>query len=78
MFPQVACPKCGRQLDASGVVSIDGGPERPVYLCEDCLVPTQVFGETMQMPLTFYIDRHGRAVNPAAPDQPLFPGPSDN
>ena len=69
------CPKCGRKLKPSGVVAIDGGPELPVYQCDECLVPGEVLGVKMEMALTFYVDERGRAINPAAPAKPLF---SDN
>ena len=72
------CPKCGRLLAPSGVVSVDGGPELPVYQCDECLVMGEVLGVRMETALTFCIDERGRAFKPAAPDLPLFPDPSDN
>jgi ribosomal protein S27E len=66
----VACPKCGRQLAAGGVLSI-GGVEAPVYQCDECLVTTQVFGEPTEVALMFCIDKNGRAIDPADPDTPL-------
>ncbi|MCI0703584.1 MAG: hypothetical protein L0241_21090 [Planctomycetia bacterium] len=70
----VPCPKCGRQLTASGVVSIEDGPELPVYQCDECLVTRNAFGTLMEVALTFCVDENGRAFDPAAPDDPLFTG----
>jgi hypothetical protein len=62
----------------AGVVSVEDGPEQPVYQCDECLVMGEVLGVQMETALTFCIDERGRAFNPAAPDHPLFPEPSDN
>jgi len=70
----IPCPKCGRLLNPSGVVALDDGPELPVYQCDECLVMGDGLGLKMETALTFCIDEHGRAFNPAAPDDPLFPG----
>jgi hypothetical protein len=74
----VPCPKCGRMLNPAGVVSVEDGPEQLVYQCDECLVTGEVLGVQMETALTFCIDERGRAFNPAAPDRPLFPEPSDN
>lgn len=57
-----------------GVVSINSGPELPVYQCDECLVTGEALGVSMELALTFYVDEQGRPINPNAPDQPF----SDN
>jgi hypothetical protein len=59
-------------------VSVDDGPELPVYQCDECLVTREVLGVPLETALTFCVDENGRAFDPAAPDRPLFPEPSDN
>jgi hypothetical protein len=65
-------------LHPSGAVSVDDGPESPVYQCDECLVTRDVLGVRMETALTFCVDDSGRAFDPTAPDRPLFPEPSDN
>ncbi len=65
---QHACPKCGKRLDASGVVTVNGGPDLPVYQCDTCTRVVPVFGEVA---VTFCVDENGRAFDPADPDSPF-------
>lgn len=71
--PRVKCPKCGRYLDASGEMSIDGKRPRPVYQCDECLVTREALGMKAEVALTFCVDTAGRAFDPANPDEPLLP-----
>ncbi len=66
------CPKCGRQLAPMGVVSVSGGPELPVYQCDECLVMGDALGVKMELALTFCVAENGRVFNPSAPDDELF------
>ncbi len=64
------CPKCGRWLAAGGVLTI-AHLEIPVYTCDECLVTVDLFGQKHELPLTFCLDKEGRAVDPADPETPL-------
>ena len=64
---KVACPKCGRSLQPSGTVTVEGRT-RPVYQCDECVVPTDIGGETFDAALTFYVDEGGRPINPESSD----------
>jgi hypothetical protein len=66
-YPNVKCPKCGRQLAAEGELSF-GGAALPVYSCPECVTRTVFPGERMELPLTFVIGPDGRAYDPANPD----------
>ena len=46
----------------------------PVYQCDDCLVPGELFGEPLDMDLnlTFYFNTDGRPIDPATG----YPSPS--
>lgn len=61
LFP---CPKCGRSLQPSGELTVDEGSVTnfPTYQCDECLVPRDVFGTMMDLPLTFYLDANGKPV----------------
>jgi hypothetical protein len=54
-----------------GVVSVDEGPQMPVYQCDECIAPGEVMGATMDLALTFCVDAEGRMFNPADPDEPF-------
>lgn len=66
----VKCPKCGRQLQASGEVEFE---ERtvPVYQCDECLVQTEMFGEPVEVALTFAVNAAGQPFDPASSDGKL-------
>jgi hypothetical protein len=66
-YPAIPCPKCSRLLSPSGELTIDG-QAFPVYQCDDCVVPRDVFGEMMDLPFTFYIDEGGNPVDATEPD----------
>ena len=56
------CPKCTRLLPPSGELAF-GGDTFLTYQCDECLVSRDVFGETMDLPFTFYVDKAGRPVD---------------
>lgn len=61
----VHCPRCGRSLEASGVVTTDGR-SFPVYQCDDCVVNAATDGgEPIPAALTFCVDENGKAFDPA-------------
>jgi hypothetical protein len=51
-------------LPPSGELSVDG-QVYPVYQCDECLVSRDVFGETMELPYTFYLNKDGSPVDPS-------------
>jgi hypothetical protein len=51
-------------LPPSGELSVDG-EAFPVYQCDECLVSRDVFGETMELPYTFYLNKDGSPVDPS-------------
>jgi hypothetical protein len=61
------CPKCNRNLGASGVVTI-GGKQLPTFQCDECLMKVNFDGEEMELALTFMLDENGQPFDPAAPD----------
>jgi hypothetical protein len=54
-----ACPKCGRPLEPTGLVTVDG-VDQPVYQCDECTELTDVFGEKMKLPFTFTVNARGQ------------------
>ena len=60
-YKSIPCPKCTRPLQPVGELSFDG-QTFPTYQCDDCLVSRDVFGEMMDLPLTFYRDADGKPV----------------
>lgn len=61
------CPKCGRPLPQSGEVAVDG-KAIPIYSCDECLMVAEIFGERMEMALTFAVGDDGQPFDPASPD----------
>jgi hypothetical protein len=57
------CPRCGRELHATGVVECDG-TAMPVFQCDDCVVQQKVFGEMFDVALTFAVNSAGQVVDP--------------
>jgi hypothetical protein len=57
------CPKCSQLLEASGEVDFEG-QTYPVYQCDACRVPRELFGVVSEMPVTFYV-KDGVARHPA-------------
>jgi hypothetical protein len=72
----VACPSCGRLLEAVGILTmaeanLDEVPPQtvrlvghPVYQCPACTVVEVAFGMKAEVALTFLADGAGRAVDP--------------
>jgi hypothetical protein len=65
------CPKCGRRLRPSGLVSVDGEEGLPVYQCDECTTAGEVLGVKMETALTFCIDKNGRVFDPSELDDPF-------
>ena len=63
-YPNFPCPKCQRSLAPSGELTVDGATF-PVYQCDDCLVPTVMFGAPTEVNYTFYLDADGKPVDAA-------------
>ena len=63
MFPRFPCPKCGRLLEPAGVIDHPGG-RLPTYQCDECLKTVEMFGETVEIALTFCVDKDGNAFDP--------------
>jgi hypothetical protein len=53
------CPKCNRNLKATGEFHVDGR-RHDTYQCDECLVTADVFGEPVELQLTFCVDDAGR------------------
>ena len=71
----VPCPKCGRPLAPAGEVTVRippcGEQTFPTYQCDECLRTVQMFGEPVEIALTFCVDEQGRPFDPAEPDGKL-------
>ena len=65
--PTFPCPKCNRNLQASGVMTV-GDVSVPTFQCDECLMTVDFAGEPMELPLTFAVDADGQPFDPAAPD----------
>jgi hypothetical protein len=61
------CPKCTRKLFPSGTIHFQG-QELLTYQCDECISQVEMFGEAMELPLTFCVDAQGRAFDPASND----------
>ncbi len=46
-------------------MSQDGGGEWPVFQCDTCTKKVQMFGETVEVALTFVVNEKGEPVDPA-------------
>lgn len=66
-YPNIPCPKCTRSLPPSGELTVEG-QTFPVYQCDECLVSRDVFGTSMELPFTFYLDAAGVPVDATEPD----------
>ena len=72
-YPSFPCPKCGRSLEPTGEVSLNGGPALPVYQCDDCVTIAEAGGMKAEVALTFIV-KDGRAFDPTNPNEPLMLG----
>ena len=61
------CPRCSRPIVASGSLVV-AGESASVYQCDECLVTTEMFGESVEVAYTFAVDARGRVFDPAAED----------
>jgi hypothetical protein len=64
-YPSVPCPKCSRLLKPAGVITLPDGAETPSYQCDECLQTVEMFGEKMEVALTFCIGPDGKPFDPA-------------
>ena len=70
MLATFPCPKCGRTLQRSGEVEIEGAAF-PVFQCDECIVEAEMFGEPFEAALTFAVDADGNPFDPATEDGEL-------
>ena len=63
-YPKVPCPKCSRQLAPAGVITFEDR-EIPTYQCDECLRTVEMFGEPVEIALTFCVDADGKPFDPA-------------
>lgn len=59
------CPKCGRRLQQSGELVAEGRTY-PSFQCDECIVEAVMFGEPIELALTFWLDEAGRVQYPPA------------
>lgn len=64
------CPKCNRLLTRSGEAEVEGAVF-PVFQCDECIVETKMFGEPVEVALTFAVDEEGKPFDPATEDGEL-------
>jgi hypothetical protein len=67
MIDTFPCPKCGRRLQRSGEVEVEGAA-LPVFQCDECTNPWEVEGEVFDTAFTFAVDAQGKPFDPAAED----------
>lgn len=66
----VPCPKCRRQLDPAGDVTVDDQAETTtIYQCDTCTVEVNMFGTNRTMALTFAVDADGRYFDPSSGEE---------
>jgi hypothetical protein len=63
MYPPVPCPKCNRLLQPAGVITFQGR-RFPSYQCDECLKTVEMFGETIEIALTFCVGQDGNPFDP--------------
>ncbi len=61
------CPKCSRTLQASGEITDENGDVFATYQCDECIKVTNVFGQKMELHLTFAV-KDGQPFDPAESD----------
>ena len=67
MTDSFPCPKCSRLLRRSGEVAVEDAVF-PVFQCDECVVPVQMFGEPFDAAFTFAVDADGKPFDPADED----------
>ena len=63
---KVLCPKCGRSLKPASELSSAGSTEL-VYQCDECLQSVEMFGETLEIALTFTVKQKNLAAEGSRP-----------
>ena len=58
------CPLCGRELEQSGEATVSGR-SYPVFQCDHCTKPVEMFGERFVVAYTFALDDEGKPFDPA-------------
>lgn len=58
---------CGAILERCGIVTYKG-KTAPVFQCETCKKTVEMFGENVEVALTFLVDQDGKAIDPAEAD----------
>jgi hypothetical protein len=67
MIDTYHCPKCSRQLNASGVATLND-VEFPVFQCDSCIVEVEAFGDKFEVNFTFAVDASGAWFDPTRSD----------
>jgi hypothetical protein len=60
------CPRCGAELQSSGVLAVDA-VEMPVFQCDTCTVKRELFGAgsgEIELAFTFAVNAAGQPVSP--------------
>jgi hypothetical protein len=66
------CPKCRRPLEPNGEITLNGvKAPLDVYQCPECTRVVDLFGEPIEVALTFAVGPDGVAFDPADPDADL-------
>jgi hypothetical protein len=68
MIDRFPCPRCGRPLARSGEVTDPARGPCSVFQCDECLAVVPMYGEDVEVALTFAVDGDGRAFDPATGD----------
>lgn len=69
-IPVYHCPKCARQLEASGMATINE-VDYPIFQCDDCMNKVEAFGDTFEVNFTFAVRPDGSWFDPTRDDEPL-------
>lgn len=68
LVKEFACPGgCGATLKQCGIVTYQG-KTAPVFQCETCTKSVEMFGEKVDVALTFLVNQDGKAIDPAEAD----------
>lgn len=64
MIETYHCPTCSALLERSGSVAVNG-EEFPVFQCDTCTKMVEMFGEQVEVAVTFLVNGKGEAFDPA-------------
>jgi hypothetical protein len=63
MHTTVPCPKCKRPVQPAGIITFQG-KDIPSYQCDECVKKVEMFGEVVEVALTFCLDKKGNPFDP--------------